>query len=678
MATITINGVTLDPLAQTVALRSAKLLSADAHDSDYLLVQTKGPLSKEQRAALEKTGAKILEFVPQDTYVCHYPGTDLKKVRALPFVSWVNTYLRGFKINPALISKPDTRSAHGLLGARAAVAGALDRKPNLVDIVLHRGAPAAKVRAKIATAAGLDTDDIEITGNKVRVTVPTRFLPKLAEIDEVRSVEQVSPKKLQNDVARGILRVGLPLADTTVLEGAGQVVAVCDTGLDKGSTTNVHPAFKGRVAKLYALGRPGKKNDPNGHGTHVAGSVLGDGDSLTLGLKVRGTAPKAKLVLQSILDSSGGLDGIPADLRMLFQKPYTTDKARVHSNSWSNITGDGEYNSECHELDDFVWNHRDMVICFAAGNEGVDSDANGLVNANSIKPPSTAKNCITIGATENHRPTMTPTYGSSFPGDFPANPISTDRMANNPEGMVAFSSRGPTLDQRIKPDVVAPGTFILSARSRDSSNDGWGASADSLYFFEGGTSMATPLVAGCAAVLREFAIKQKGIKKPSAALIKALLINGAHSLGGQYIPSEAGVIPNVNQGFGRVDVAAIVGPFGPNGQLMIQDEAGALDTGEEQKVTVSVPVGATSLKVTLVWTDPPGEGLQNDLDLIVSSARGSERHGNQSTNATAFDRTNNVEQVVWDHPSSGQTDIRVRAFRIAQFPQSYALVVRIF
>ena len=94
-------------------------------------------------------------------------------------------------------------------------------------------------------------------------------------------------------------------------------------------------------------------------------------------------------------------------------------------------------------------------------------------------------------------------------------------MANNPEGLVAFSSRGPTLDHRIKPDVVAPGTFILSTRSRDTAGTGWATSADPLYFFEGGTSMATPLVAGCTAVLREFAIKQKGIKKPSAALIKA-------------------------------------------------------------------------------------------------------------------------------------------------------------
>lgn len=190
--------------------------------------------------------------------------------------------------------------------------------------------------------------------------------------------------------------------------------------------------------------------------------------------------------------------------------------------------------------------------------------------------------------------------------------------------------------------------------------------------------MATPLVAGCAAVLREFAIKQRGLKKPSAALIKAMLINGAHNIGGQYTPSEAGMIPNINQGFGRVDVAAVVGPFDPNGLLMLQDEDTELDTGEEQSITVNVPAGAASLKVTLVWTDPPGEGLQNDLDLIVSGAGGSERHGNQPASGTAFDRTNNVEQVVWDHPPSGAMTIRVRAFRIAQFPQSYALVVRVF
>ena len=83
------------------------------------------------------------------------------------------------------------------------------------------------------------------------------------------------------------------------------------------------------------------------------------------------------------------------------------------------------------------------------------------------------------------------------------------------------------------------------------------------------------------------------------------------------------------------------------------------------------------LKVTLVWTDPPGESLQNDLDLIVRAANGAERHGNMPVNASDFDRKNNVEQVVWPAAPSGNVEIVVRAHRITLQPQSYALVIRI-
>src|SRR5262249_53073676 len=159
-------------------------------------------------------------------------------------------------------------------------------------------------------------------------------------------------------------------------------------------------------------------------------------------------------------------------------------------------------------------------------------------------------------------------------------------------------------------------------------------------------SMATPLVAGCIANVRAFLRTLHGIKKPSAALLKALIINGAHDLAGQYVPSEAGAIPNNNEGFGRVDVQAVGGPYGAGEAVSFFDEGKALDTGEQTQQAVTVPVGARVLKVTLVWTDPPGEGLQSDLDLIVK-AGGQERHGNMPAGSADFDRTNNVEQVVW-------------------------------
>ncbi len=163
---------------------------------------------------------------------------------------------------------------------------------------------------------------------------------------------------------------------------------------------------------------------------------------------------------------------------------------------------------------------------------------------------------------------------------------------------------------------------------------------------------------------------------PSAALVKAMLINGARNIVGQHVPSEAGAIPNHAEGFGMVDVAATIGPYAPGVNVMLKDEAAALDTREEERTTVTITPNTTSLKATLVWTDPSGEALQNDLDLIVRAADGQERHGNGSPSSSGFDRTNNVEQVVWAGVPAGDVEIIVRAHRITQFLQPYALVIR--
>ena len=257
-----------------------------------------------------------------------------------------------------------------------------------------------------------------------------------------------------------------------------------------------------------------------------------------------------------------------------------------------------------------------------------------------------------------------------------ANPIASDRMADNPDGIVAFSSRGPLNDGRFKPDVVAPGTYVLSTRSRVTKSEGWGLSSDPLYMYDSGTSMATPLVAGCAASIRAFLRVQHGLKAPSAALLKALIINGARDLPGQYVPSEAGPIPNHSEGFGRVDLQAVVGPYGAGETLVFFDEGPALDVGEKWSHALAVPPGAKVLKVTLVWTDPPGEGLQSDLDLIVKAGP-KERHGNVAADSTAFDRANNVEQVVWSAIPAGPATVTVAAYRATLGPQNFALVVRV-
>lgn len=670
MAKITINGVSLDPMRLPMGLMALER-PEPAIQSDYILVQTTRPLAEEDRVALEATGARLIEYVPDNTYLCQFAPTDLSPVTALPFVAWANVYPRGFKIAPAL--RQADAPPRGIMAMSAEEPeNSMSQAPRPVQVVLHRDIDPEAVRAEIAEAVRADPNDLKISGQKVSVMAWPSALDRLSRLDAVRHIEEVVEPRLHNTVALGI--IGADKAHSHVnLMGEGQVIAVCDTGLDTGSPATAHPAFAGRIRRIYPLGRP-VGSDPHGHGTHVSGSVLGDGVSASMGGRVRGTAPRATLVLQSVLDANQGLGGLPGDLNTLFAQPYTNDGARVHTNSWGANTA-GRYTTECFEVDEFVWNHRDMVILFSAGNSGSDRNANGVIDNGSVGSPGAAKNCITIGASESHRPAISKPYGEAWPSDFPASPVAEDLWADNPDGMAAFSSRGPTLDGRIKPDLVAPGTAILSCRSSLAPDHGfWGVSSDRGFCFMGGTSMATPLVAGCAALVREF-LNGRDLAHPSAALVKAMLINGATDIPGQHTPPDAPAAPNFAEGFGRVDMPATVGPLPATTQVRWHDESRALATNEAWSENLTLE-GRADLKVTLVWTDPPGETLQNDLDLIIRHVNGEERHGNVTPGSTAFDRNNNVEQIHWRDAPPGNYEITVRAYRAVVERQAFALVIR--
>ncbi len=678
MAEITINGVSFDPAQDAPAMQTFGLLSStNAAKSDYILVQTGAPLTAPQKAELENAGARLKGYV-RDAYVCEYKDRDLDRLRALPFVAWVGDYPDKVKVSPELHAA--TQAPHARLLSMLSPAGAPGGGKERVNIVLHRDVDTAATLDRIAAVAGVSRAGLDARNGTVRTVVDADRLDALAGIDQVHHIEKDHDKQLWNNVARGILGAEI-VATRTPFAGAGQIVAVCDTGFDNGDVANPHPAFEGRVRQLYALGRPGDASDQNGHGTHVCGSVLGDGRSEIYG-PIRGCAPAATLIVQSIESADGALGGLRDGVLPILQQAYG-DGARIHSNSWGDTNN--HYAADARDVDDFVWHNRDVVVVIAAGNAGRDGNRDGTIDSHSVGSPGTAKNCITVGASENDRPGFYyvdggfrfSKYGEGWPRQFPVKPISTDTMAENPDGLAAFSSRGPTADGRIKPDVVAPGTAILSTRSRASgAGSGWGLSDDELYLFEGGTSMATPLVSGCAAVVREY-LQQNGMQAPSAALVKALIVNGAEALLGQYTPSETGVVPNHHQGFGRVNLARSVDADDGSRLLRCWDEDRMLDTGDEQAFQVTLPKPAKALKVTLVWTDPAGETLQNDLDLVVT-AGGETGYGNAAPGSTIPDRVNNVEQVTLSAVPAGDVDIRVKAYRCAIEPQSFALVARAY
>jgi subtilisin family serine protease len=482
------------------------------------------------------------------------------------------------------------------------------------------------------------------------------------------------------------------------LTGRGEIVAVCDTGFDTGDAERIHPDFAGRVVAIRSYpvarewasfvtnpgGNDGAADLDSGHGTHVAGSVLGDGTASAGGpVRVRGHAYEAKLVFQAVEqemrwrpdapeDLRGArylLSGIPTNLTPLFQYAYDRG-ARIHSNSWGG--GDpGAYDAQCRQFDDFVWRRKDLCFVVAAGNDGTDADGDGAINLTSVASPGTAKNCITVGACENLRPEFNAQkYGDWWPDDYPVAPYKRDPLANNPKQVAAFSSRGPTADGRAKPDVVAPGTFVLSTRSSKlaPNNFAWAAyPPDKHYFHMGGTSMATPLVSGALALLRQYLRERAGVANPSAALLKALLIAGAKRLPGT---APTGTVLDCHQGFGAVDVERSLE------RVLLVHEGAPLATGQVWRQLLEVPASGKTLRVAMAYSDHPGGTLVNNLNLLVGSPAGRRYVGNgrRVANASlATDGHNNAELVQVGHAKRGSWGIEVVASNVGSGPQDFAV-----
>jgi len=500
----------------------------------------------------------------------------------------------------------------------------------------------------------------------------------------VAHVEEYVAPKLHNDLARqllGIDRAGNP-AGSLLLTGAGQIVAIADTGLD-----DTHKDFQGRIVKLVARGRPNVTTDPHGHGTHVAGSVLGDG-SASQG-RFRGVAPRSSLFFQSLLDANGGLGGLPLDLGELFDEAYQGG-ARIHNNSWGAVVG-SEYTLNSLEVDDFVASHRDMLVVISAGNEGQAAtrlnSQPGFVDWLSIGSPASCKNALTVGASRSSRTSggySQLTYGQAFPTEFPGAPISAENVSGNPECIAGFSSRGPCTDRRIKPDVVAPGTDIASTMSKLAPlRRFWGSvPGHPDYGFMGGTSMAAPLVTGCAALVREYYVATRS-HQPSAALLKATLSNGARWLTGADAVADHPDAPNYHQGFGASSrLTTIPNPSTPALRLEFVDpwqdpQQQFVRNGQRirRRVTVS---GGTFLRVCLVWTDGAARALQNNLNLFVQHLPTQQKWmGNERLPGSLGipDPENNVEVVRLDNPAPGDYLIQITVSNLLQAGQDYALVI---
>lgn len=344
----------------------------------------------------------------------------------------------------------------------------------------------------------------------------------------------------------------------------------------------------------------------------------------------------------------------------------------------------GAYGAAARAADAFGHSHPDFLVVAAAGNAAVDLlPADGVADAGSVGSPATAKNVLSVGAAEGRRD-VARAWRDSWPEDFAVEPIALDRMAqaDGPQGLAAFSGRGPCADGRFKPDLVAPGTYVAAPRPADSDFTGWGASENPNEIFVGGTGVAAEQVADAARQARQWLVEHRGFAAPSAALVKALLLAGARDLApGQYgagskreIPA---VRPNNAQGAGLLDLANSL-ETNEGETIGLRDSPG-LATAAADVHEFAVGQSGGRFTLVLAYADAPAapcaaKQLVNDLDLTVRKPSGARLHANGRTRP---DDLNNVEMIEFEADEAGIYLARVEARAVPWGgSQPYALVVR--
>ena len=482
-----------------------------------------------------------------------------------------------------------------------------------------------EIDGEIHDFSELNVVDIRPWGDgRVEAVVSAATVPILASNPSVAWISFPPQWEIHNDRSLVHMRV----ADTanafiSELNGSGITVAVADSGIDQD-----HGDMNGRITYVESMtwGDSSTEDRHSGHGTHVACTVLGDGSRGGYA----GVAPKAELYFQAMEDdSSGQFSGASVDY--MLRTAYNAD-VQIHTNSWGSQGDHGKYTTSAADVDsrtsqyDQFWSYDGFTVLYSAGNDGNTG----------LTPPATAKNSIAVA---NHH----------------------NRGGSAPDTIAQSSSKGPTDDGRIKPDLAAPGSWVRSCLSQDAQDTSGNSWKSSWYIEYSGTSMAAPNAAGASALVHEYLTEIAGRPSPQGALVKALLVLGAEDMGSRDIPND-------NEGWGRINVANSLVPGTDVGIFV--DDRNSLRSGNSATYEFNLTRSNSPLKVVLAWSDYQGSSsssnqLRNNLDLEVTAPDGTTSYlGNnfqagRSVPGGSADSINNLEVVLVDSAISGVWTVKV-------------------
>ncbi len=578
---------------------------------NFAIIQFEQLPTENEKQQLKNAGIELLDYIPNNAYTVTITG-------AINETVLLQTKARSvIELTPQ--QKMHSSLSAGLFPAWAVkVQGTVD-----VWISFPRSMMYEKVKQELA---GKNIDIISDLYKAYNILSLRVAAERVFELASLPFIEYVQPAPGEDKPLNGwtnwnrdgskatLLNAPLSVGGRN-LKGTGVVIGVGDN-----ADPQLHVDFTNRLISRAATSYAA-------HGTHVAGIVGGAGlrDELRTGF-----APKSTIITQvyaGILNNSAA---------------YVKDYGMViTNNSYGNIDEcgyHGLYDLYSRILDQQAFTLPNLENIFAAGNSGSTTCSPYATGFRTVLGGyQSAKNVLTVGN---------------------ATPIGT---------LFSTSSRGPVRDGRIKPEIIAIGTYIVSCGPNPPFN----------YYWENtGTSMAAPAVAGGAGLLYQRFRQLTGIN-PKNALVKALLCNGADDWGRDG--------PDYKNGFGLMNLWRSVDMLENN-----RIDSATITTGATNPLVINVPAGLSKLKVMLVWNDPAAavlasQTLVNDLDLEVETPAPISTilprlldtipANVDVTAGVGVDHINNIEQVTINNPAAGNYTIKIKGTGVPQSsPQQYFVV----
>ncbi len=591
------------PALELPAKRLESMLRVAASDEvKFVIIQFFDIPDESAVRHLNGAGINLLDYIPENAYTATIHGQPDRNLLQLAGARAIFELEPYQKIHPALL-RPHM-PAHAVQEA-----GKVDVRISYIKTM----APADLLRGLDSLHARLLSDGLSAY-QVVEARVPIDGLMAVASMPWVQYIEAVPPpEELLNDKSEAATRASMltsALSGQRQLNGEGVVIGIGD-----GGNLLEHIDISTRLLSY-------NQETTYWHGVHVTGTAAGGG---IMNEKYKGYAPKASIVKRASSEIWKQASELVRDFGMV-----------VTNNSYGgSVCPDfGSYTFDSYILDRQASELPSLQHVFAAGNSGLEAPCEG----------------------------STAGFGNIIGGSISAkNVISTGRTGAN--GLISVSSsKGPTQDGRIKPEIIAPGTLITSTLPGNT------------YQAGSGTSMAAPAVTGGLALLYQRYRQLNGGNNPKNMLMKALLCNGATDKG------LAG--PDFTYGFGVMNLLRSVSML-EKGQYFNGRLANQAKDGYE----IPVPPNTAQVKITLYWNDvAPAmltgkKSLVNDLDLKLVRPGNAEilpsfpRAAKPLEAAEAgVDTVNNIEQIVLDSPAAGTYVVNVSGTKVPSGPQEYFLV----